>query len=206
MSAPVDERHIPRFAAEPPQEGRPYGRFEARLREALLDACLHLDTQGTDLGDVGEIVWHPDRGWHGRVYVPATMPTAAGYEVFGHVRFVAPGDEAEEDPGRLFAVADYTEETAERHPDWRIDICDEVIGSWRGEGGAVAAMTLVWGHALMSGATSAIALLGDLVVDRCDVVDGRFTLIAPDDYRGDTLEVALLDRKGAELARESLYE
>jgi hypothetical protein len=37
------------------------------------------------------------------------------------------------------------------------------------------------------------------------LLEGRFTLIAPDDYRGDTLEVKLFDRRGRELARESLY-
>ena len=36
-------------------------------------------------------------------------------------------------------------------------------------------------------------------------VDERFTLIAPDDYRGDLLEIKLFDIKGRELARESLY-
>ena len=34
----------------------------------------------------------------------------------------------------------------------------------------------------------------------------RFTLLAPDDYRGDTLDTKLYDAKGKELARESLYE
>jgi hypothetical protein len=31
-------------------------------------------------------------------------------------------------------------------------------------------------------------------------------MIAPDDYRGDTLDVKLWDAKGVELAAESLYE
>ena len=38
------------------------------------------------------------------------------------------------------------------------------------------------------------------------LVEGRFTLLAPDDYRGDTLDIRLFDRRGRELARESLYE
>ena len=33
----------------------------------------------------------------------------------------------------------------------------------------------------------------------------RFTLLAPDDYRGDYLDVVLWDGAGRELARESLY-
>ena len=43
--------------------------------------------------------------------------------------------------------------------------------------------------------------------DREGVVeDERFTLLAPDAYREDYLEVALYDAKGNQLARESLYE
>jgi hypothetical protein len=34
----------------------------------------------------------------------------------------------------------------------------------------------------------------------------RFTLIAPDDYRGDFLEIKLFSQRGEELATESLYE
>jgi hypothetical protein len=51
----------------------------------------------------------------------------------------------------------------------------------------------------------ATAELADLAVDQCPVIEGRFTLIAPDDYRGETLEVKLFDRRGEELASESLY-
>ena len=36
-------------------------------------------------------------------------------------------------------------------------------------------------------------------------MEERFTLIAPDDYRGDLLEIKLFDVKARELARESLY-
>ena len=38
------------------------------------------------------------------------------------------------------------------------------------------------------------------------IATSRFTLLAPDAYRGDYLEVALYDGTGDELARESLYE
>jgi hypothetical protein len=37
------------------------------------------------------------------------------------------------------------------------------------------------------------------------VVDDRFTLVAPDNYRGDFLDVKLWDADGRELASESLY-
>ena len=50
------------------------------------------------------------------------------------------------------------------------------------------------------------AELARLTVDQCLVEEDRFTLLAPDAYRDDYLEVALYDRKGSQLARESLYE
>jgi hypothetical protein len=49
------------------------------------------------------------------------------------------------------------------------------------------------------------AELADLIVDQCVLVESRFTLIAPDDYRGDTLDIKLFDRRGGQLALESLY-
>ena len=45
----------------------------------------------------------------------------------------------EGEPSEFSAHADFTEETAERNPDWRLDLCAEVIGAWRGQLGAVAA-------------------------------------------------------------------
>jgi hypothetical protein len=200
---PPEERFVPRFAAEPPQEELPYGRWEKRLSEEFLKAASGLRAEQPDLGEPGAIVWYPDRSWHGRTYVPASTRTSAGYELFGYVRFVPGGEEGE--PSDFSAQADFTEETAERNPDWRLDLCDEVIGSWRGQFGTVAAMTLVWGRPLVSGGQIATAELADLAVDQCELVDERFTLIAPDDYRKDLLEIKLFDIKGRELARESLY-
>jgi hypothetical protein len=81
-----------------------------------------------------------------------------------------------------------------------------VIGSWRGENGAVAAMTLVWGRPLLSGGAIVTAELAGLAVDQCELSDERFTLIAPDDYRQDLLEIKLFDTGGRELASESLYD
>ena len=77
---------------------------------------------------------------------------------------------------------------------------------WRGEQGNVAAMTLVWGRPLTDGGAVVTAELADLTVDQCTLLENRFTLIAPDDYRGDTLDVKLWDARGTELAAESLYE
>jgi len=201
---PPEERFVPRFAAEPPQEELPYGRWEQRLREEFLAAALKVDTEGVDLGEPGAIAWYPDRSWHGRTYVPGTSQTASGHELFGYVRYV-PAPEEEGEPRDLSAQVDFTEETAARNPDWRMDLCEEVIGSWRGQFGAVATMTLVWGRPLISGGRIVTAELADLAVDQCELMDERFTLIAPDDYRQDLLEIKLFDLKGRELARESLY-
>jgi len=200
---PPEERFLPRFAAEPPQEELPYGRWEERLRQELLSAALALDAEDTDLGEPGTIVWYPDRTWHGHTYVPGTALTSAGYELFGYVRFL-PGSDGNE-PSEFSAHVDFTEETAERNPDWKLDLCDEVIGSWRGSLGAVASMTLVWGRPLISGGRIVTGELADLAVDQCELVDERFTLIAPDNYRHDLLEIKLFDLKGRELARDSLY-
>ena len=104
------------------------------------------------------------------------------------------------------ASADFTSETAERNPQWKIDLCDEPIDQWRGEEGKRAAIALVWGRPLVPGAVVVTAELAGLAVDQCITLHDRFTLIAPDDYRADTLEIALFDRRGRELARESLYE
>ena len=48
------------------------------------------------------------------------------------------------------------------------------------------------------------AELADLAVDQCELVEERFTLLAPDNYRSDFLDVKLWDKRGAELAAESL--
>jgi hypothetical protein len=200
---PPEERFLPRFAAEPPQEELPYGRWEERLRQEFLAASLGLDADGIDLGDPGTIAWYPDRSWHGHTYVPGTAQTSSGYELFGYVRFLPGIDDAE--PSEFSAHVDFTDETAARNPDWTLDLCDEIIGTWRGSMGAVAAMTLVWGRPLISGGRVVTAELADLAVDQCELSNERFTLIAPDDYRHDLLEIKLFDLKGRELARESLY-
>lgn len=199
---PPEERLVPRFAAEPPQEELPYGRWQERLDEEFLAAVRALESE-EDLGEPGPIVWYPDRTWHGRTYVPGTSRTSSGHELFGYVRFVPGAKDGE--PSEFSAQVDFTEETAEQNPDWRLDLCEEVIGSWRGQLGAVASMTLVWGRPLVSGGRIATAELADLAVDQCELVQERFTLIAPDDYRQDLLEIKLFDIKGRELARESLY-
>jgi hypothetical protein len=201
---PPEERFLPRFAAEPSQEGLPYGRWEERLREQFLTGCAALDSEQQDLGAPGDVIFYPDRSWHGRTYVPATTLTTTGYELFGYVRFVPASDGS--DPSDFATNVDFTDETAAKNPDWTLDICEEVIGSWRGQLGATAAMTLVWGRPLISAGRIVTAELANLVVDQCELFEERFTLIAPDNYRHDLLEIKLWGTKGQELACESLYE
>jgi hypothetical protein len=201
---PPEERFVPRFVAEPPQEGLPYGRWAERLEQELRAAWEKLDTEGEDLGEAGEIVWYPDRTWHGRRYVPATSITSNGFELFGYVRFVTGTGDGE--VVELSVHGDFTEETAERNREWKLDLCDEVIGSWRGQNGNVASMTLIWGRPLVGAGRIVTADLGAVTVDQCELVEQRFTLIAPDDYLYDLLEIRLWSNRGAELACESLYE
>jgi hypothetical protein len=205
---PPEDRFVCRFAAEPPQGPLPTGRWDDTLRAEFLAACLRIQTDGEDLGEAGEPKWFPDRTWNGRTYVPVTAPTSTGLEVFGYVSFV-PGDPdadgAGQEPSHFAASADFTDELASAHPDWDIDLCDEVIGRWRGEHGHSADMTLVWGVPQIRGGAVATAELADLCVDQCLLVEDRFTLIAPDAYRADYLEVKLFNLRGEELSRESLY-
>ena len=205
---PPVERFVCRFAAEPPQESLPHGAWAQTLQAEFLAACLRIDAEGEELGDARELRYFPDRSWNGRTYVPVTAATTAGLELFGYVSFV-PGDPDgvgdESEPSDFAASADFTSETAERNPDWRIDLSEDVIGQWRGEGGRSAEMTLVWGVPLVGRARVATAELAGLAVDQCAIVDDRFTLIAPDAYRGDYLDVKLWDADGRELASESLY-
>ena len=183
------------------QEGLPYGRWAETLRGHFQLAVREIDTEGVDLGETGEIRWFPDRSFAGRTYIPAVARTTEGYELFGFVAF----SESDRGPADFDSTADFTSETAEANPEWKIDLNNDVIGAWRGEQGKAADMTLVWGVALVPGGTVVTAELANLAVDQCELVEERFTLIAPDNYRGDFIEVKLWGRRGEELAVESLY-
>ena len=203
---PPVERFVCRFAAEPPQEALPHGAWAQTLQAEFLAACLRIDADGADIGEARELRWFPDRTWNGRTYVPVTAGTTTDLELFGFVSFIpADPDEHGSEPADFASRADFTEETADRNPDWRIDLCEEVIGTWRGEGGRTADMTLVWGVPLLAAARVATAELSGLAVDQCALVEDRFTMIAPDNYRSDFLDVKLWDADGRELASESLY-
>ena len=176
---------------------------EDDLKAEFLAACLRVETDSDDpeLGEAGDIHWFPDRTWSGRTYVPATARTSTGLELFGYVSF-SPGDE----PSELYAFADYTPDVADDHPEWKMDISQEVIGAWRGENGDVAAMTLVWGVPFERRGRLVTALLGEVSVDESPIEGDRFTLLAPDDFGGEYLDIVLQDAAGNELLRESLYE
>jgi len=196
---PPEPQPVPRYVAEPSQAPPPHGRFADRLRAEFLVAVQELE----GLGEPGVLSFFPDRTWHGHTYIPVTAATADGLEVYGYVMFPVSADDAE--PSEYWAHADFTDETAERNPDWLLDISDEIIGGWRAADGTVASMTLIWGRAMISGGHVATAELGDLSVDQCDLSGDRFALIAPDDLHGELLEVRLYSDSGEELARESLY-
>jgi hypothetical protein len=202
---PPDERPIPRFIAEPPQEALPYGRWAEALGQHFLDACAGIETDDEEIGDPGEITWFPDRTFGGRTYVPATAPTSEGFEVFGYVSFTREHEGAE--ATGFEARADYTDETAEANPDWELDLSDHEIGTWRGQQGRRGEITLVWGVALTGGGAITTAELGPSTTDQCPLAEGeRFTLVSLDNYTGDYIEVKLWSGTGRELASESLYE
>jgi hypothetical protein len=223
MSPPI-ARPFPRFIADSPQERPPYGRWEERLREEFARACgPHEADAGAPLA-AETLKWFPERGWGGRVYVPATgratEPVSAGesepgeeasggvlVEYFGWVSFERPGGG---EPADLRANADFTDVTAEDNPDWKIDLSDEVIGAWRAEGNRGGDITLVWGLPLVRGAVAATAELDGEVLDQTAVEEGRFTLVAVDAVRGFGddlyLEVKLWDRTLRQIAAESLYD
>ena len=183
------------FAAEPPQEPLPYGRWAEALAEHFTEAA---ETA------IGDITWFPDRTWAGRTYVPATAPAEGGGEGFGYVSYTR---EHEGAPALAFtAEADFTEETAAENPDWTLDLSDSEIGVWRGTEGRRGVITLVWGVALVANGVAATTELGPTTTDQCTLVDDRFTLVSLDAYTGDYVEVRLYGARGDELARESLYE
>ena len=191
------------FAAEPPQEPLPYGRWGEALAEHFLAKAAAIETDET-LGDPGEINWFPDRTWGGRTYVPATSTTSEGFELFGFVSYTREHEGAQAET--FDAAVDYTDETADANPDWTLDLSDQEIGHWRGSEGRRGVVTLVWGVSLVANGAVATAELGPTTTDQCTLVDDRFTLVSLDAYTGDYVEVRLYGQKGAELATESLYE
>lgn len=222
---PPTGRPFPRFIANSAQEKLPYGRWEERLTEQFAEACAeHAQEAGAPL-DPETIRWFPERGWGGRVYVPATgraaenatatngaeASEAVPIEYYGHVSFVRPDSDGE--PSDLRARADFTDVTADDNPDWRIDLSDDVLGRWRADGDRGGDVTLIWGLPMVRGAVAATAELDEEVVDQAPVDEGRFTLLAVDAVQGFGddlyLTIRLWGRTRAgmrEVAAESLYD
>ncbi len=207
---PPNPRPIPRFIADSTQEGIPSGRFAERLTEAFAEACAELAELPDGVAVPSQVDWFPERAWGGRVWVPfsARAESSEGsVELFGHVSYLQPpGGE----PTEFEAKADFTDVLAEDNPGWRIDLNDDVIGRWRGEGGRGGAVTLVWGRPLVRNAVAATAELDAETVDQEVISKERFTLIAVDALEGfgDELfmTVKLWSRRAGELASESLYD
>ena len=183
------------FAAEPPQEPLPYGRWADALGEQFA-AVAESGRSATIAGS--------------RTAPGTAAPTCrpprrrASGEVFGYVSYTREHEGAQ--AADFIAAADFTEETAEQNPDWTLDLSDQEIGQWRGTEGRRGVITLVWGVALVPNGVVATAELGPTTTDQCELVDDRFTLVSLDAYTGDYVEVRALRRPRAELARESLYE
>ena len=191
---PPSERPIPQFAAEPPQEPLPYGRWSDTLAEHFAEAAE---------SEIDDVMWFPERSFAGRTYVPATAPSGEG-EVFGYVSYTREHEGAQATD--MIAVADHTDETADDNPDWTLDLSDQEIGHWRGPQGRRGVITLVWGIALVANGVVATAELGPTTTDQCELLEDRITLVSLDAYTGDYVEVRLFGADGSELTRESLYE
>ena len=210
---PPTGRPYPRFIADAPREKKPYGRVEERLASEFGAACLKLAEEAKQSLDAESLRWFPERAWGGRVYVPVTGSGTPDddegpVEFFGHVSFRRTSDEDE--PADLEAKADFTDVTAADNPDWRIDLNDDVIGTWHADGGRGGDVTLVWGLPLVRGAVAATAELDEQLLDQAAINDGRFTLVAVDAVHGfgddHFLEVRLWDRRMTAIAKESLYD
>ena len=76
---PPTDRFVTSFAAEPPQEPLPYGRWADTLAGHFRTAAREIDTEGEEIGEIDtEISWFPDRTYGGRTYVPAVARTIRG--------------------------------------------------------------------------------------------------------------------------------
>ena len=107
---PPTDRFVIRFAAEPPREPTPYGRWADALTAHFLGAChgARHRRRGPRRGRGDRLV--PDRSYAGRTYVPAVARTTTAYELFGFVSFT---QTAAGEPTEFQSRADFTSETAE---------------------------------------------------------------------------------------------
>ena len=206
MPNPPTGRPFPAFIADATQEARALRALGERLAEEFAGACGPIAKEAGVEVDVTDVRWFPERGWGGRVYVPAS---AAARDAEGRRRSSTTATSRSSarrtaNPEDVSADVDFTDVTAEDNPDWKIDLNDDVIGSWRAEAERGGDVTLIWGLPLVRGAVAATAELGDELVDQAPVIDGRFTLVAVDNLHGFGddlyLDVSLWDRELRELA------
>ena len=150
---PPVERFVCRFAAEPPQEAPPHGAWADTCRRSSSPPACGSTRRARSSARRGELRWFPDRTWNGphvraRDGAHVVRPGAVRLRLLPPRR---PGrTAASAEPSDFAATADFTDETAERNPEWRIDLCEEVVGGWRGEGGRVRGDDARLGRAAVS--------------------------------------------------------
>ena len=131
----VPAARLPRHADLPLRRRAAAGRACRRRRpcrpSSSPPACGSRPRTTIELGEAGEIHWFPDRTWSGPHLRPRDRahrhrPRALRLRVLRARR---------RRRRELYAWADYTPDIAEDHPEWRMDISQEVVGGWRGERG-----------------------------------------------------------------------
>ena len=200
---PPTDRFVISFAAEPPQEGLPYGRWADTLREHFLPPSARSTPRARRSARRARSPGSPTARSPAGPTSRRSPGRREGYELFGFV-VVQRGRSAGPTTSRPPPTS--PPRLAEANPDWKLDLNDEVIGDLAGRAGQGGRHDARLGRRRSFPAARIVtAELANLAVDQCELVEERFTLIAPDNYRGDFLEVKLWGRRGEELAAESLY-
>ena len=135
---PPEDRFVSRFAAEPPQDALPSGRWADTLQAEFLAACLRIDTEGEELGEAGDahLVPRPHvDGPHLRAGDRAHRPRASSCSATSRSRPATRRHGDEQEPATSPPAPTSPTRLAEDNPEWRMDLCEEVIGGWRGESG-----------------------------------------------------------------------
>ena len=136
---PPEDRFVCRFAAEPPQDALPYGRWAETLQAEFLAACLRIDAEGEDLGEAGELDLLPRPhvdGPHLRAGDRAHRPPASSCSATSRSPPATRTAAATSRSRRLRGWADFTDDARRATtPSGGMDLCEEVIGGWRGESG-----------------------------------------------------------------------
>ena len=204
---PPVERFVCRFAAEPPQEALPHGAWAQTLQAEFLAACLRIDAEGEELGEAGELRWFPDRTWNGRTYVPVDgahddRPRAV------RLRLLRPATRTDgrAEPSDFDSTRRLHRRDRRAQPGLAASTsarrCRQLARRGRPQRRHDARLGRAADRrARASPPPSSPASRSTSARSPTD----RFTLIAPDDYRSDFLDVKLWDGDGRELASESLY-